>query len=275
MHRPSIRNGFAPRDGTPRHPSLWRGCVAALAPGLGPTGVILRDWAPRHNHATITNMSMASGWTVNGSTWGLTFDGVNDFASMSLPIGGLMRIGISIWFNWTTYANDNDFLMEYTPNINAGGNRGFFINPNDSSGQFVLTMSAGSAPYNGCSFARPAAGWRHLAVNMDRTIGTANNFTVWVDGVRISTTQVLTGDLSATSFASSSLFFASRNGTSLWGATAIDDFRVYDRLLTNWDAALLARRRCIAYELDDEAFGYYSAPSGGAARLRRILAGLP
>lgn len=278
MHRPSFRNGFAPRDGGPRWPSLWNECALAIAPGLGPTGTVLRDFTQLHATGTISNMSLTTGWNLSRGAYSLLFDGTNDAASIPLKLGGLMKIGVSVWFDWQSYANNDSLLMEFTPNFNnsGSGNRGFIFNPNDSSSfNFSVGMSGPTSLYNMCNFTRPAAGWHHLAVNFDRTLGAVNNMTVWLDGLRINTNLGVGQSMAASTFVDSSLFLAGRNNTSLFGNTRIDDVRVYRRLLTHSEAVLLSRRRCIAYELDDEAFGYYSAPASGAARLRRILAGLP
>jgi hypothetical protein len=55
-------NGFAPRDGQAIWPELWRGCVGAWNPGLGPTGLRLYDWSPYRNHGTLTNMDAGTDW---------------------------------------------------------------------------------------------------------------------------------------------------------------------------------------------------------------------
>jgi hypothetical protein len=77
----SYANGFAPRDGQPLYPELWRGCVGAWNPGLGPTGLTLRDWSGFGNHGTLTSMEAASDWVVSGGRYALDFDGSNDFVN--------------------------------------------------------------------------------------------------------------------------------------------------------------------------------------------------
>jgi hypothetical protein len=71
-------NGFAPRDGQPLYPELWRGCVGAWAPCLGPTGLSLRDWSGRGNHGTLTNMVPGEDWVASQGRYALDFDGSND-----------------------------------------------------------------------------------------------------------------------------------------------------------------------------------------------------
>jgi len=65
----TYQNGFAPRDGEPLFPELWDGCVGAWNPGLGPSGLTLRDWSPYKNHGTLTNMDAGTDWVMR---WILT-----------------------------------------------------------------------------------------------------------------------------------------------------------------------------------------------------------
>ena len=70
----SYSNGFAPRDGQPLYPELWRGCVGAWCPSLGPTGLTLRDWSGFGNHGTLTNMDPGTDWVLSGGRYALDFD---------------------------------------------------------------------------------------------------------------------------------------------------------------------------------------------------------
>ena len=247
--RPGYHSGFAPRDGEPLYPHLWRNCIGAWAPSLGPSGVTLRDNSLFRNHGTLTNMDAASDWIVSGGKYALDFDGTNDYVVTKLGLSGLFRVGFSCWFNWAAYAADDDFLFEYTANINLAGNRGFSIDPNGSGSVFSIITSSGGGPYNGGTIPRPSAGvWHNLVVNFDRTRGTALNVDVWVDGVAQTVTQTQSGNI-ITSFADASLYWASRGGTTLFGNTLIDDVFVRDGLFTNNDISVLATRRGIAYEM--------------------------
>jgi hypothetical protein len=77
----SYQQGFAPRDFEPRFPELWRGCVFASAPLLGPTGGVVREWSGLQNHGTLTNMSTNDDWVVKQGLAALDFDGANDYVS--------------------------------------------------------------------------------------------------------------------------------------------------------------------------------------------------
>ena len=99
----SYANGFAPRDGQPLYPELWRGCVGAWNPGLGPTGLTLRDWSGFGNHGTLTNMELDTDWTPSQGKWSLALDGTNE----SVLCGGgtffqLQTLTLSSWCSSTS-----------------------------------------------------------------------------------------------------------------------------------------------------------------------------
>jgi hypothetical protein len=66
-------NGFAPRDGEPLFPELWRGCVGAWNPGLGPTGTRLYDWSAFKNHGTLTNITAQNCWKISEGQHAMEF----------------------------------------------------------------------------------------------------------------------------------------------------------------------------------------------------------
>jgi hypothetical protein len=69
----TYQNGFAPRDGSPLYPELWRGCVGAWNPGLGPTGLTLRDWSGYGNHGTLTNITAQNCWKISEGRHAMEF----------------------------------------------------------------------------------------------------------------------------------------------------------------------------------------------------------
>jgi len=79
--KPSYATGYAKNASQSAHPELWRGCVFAAAPCLGPTGLTLRDWSGFQSHGTLTNMSAGSDWVLSGGKWSLDFDGSDDYVN--------------------------------------------------------------------------------------------------------------------------------------------------------------------------------------------------
>ena len=59
-----------------KYPNLWRGCVGAWAPLLGPSGTTLRDNSGYGNHGTLVNFGTASEnyWAINNGIIGVDCD---------------------------------------------------------------------------------------------------------------------------------------------------------------------------------------------------------
>ena len=163
---------------------------------------------------------------------GLSFDGSNDYVSAPVNLSGTNIASLSFWMKWNAYANDDDLAFEYTTNFT--GVNAFIIDPNDSTpSRFSIIMSATGGYYNGGYITRPSAGvWHHYGVILNRTTGTANGVTIYVDGVAQSMTQTYSSDFSSSNFDNSSLYFMSRGGSSLFGAGSLDDVRIYNRALS-------------------------------------------
>jgi hypothetical protein len=97
---PSYENGFAPRDGEPLYPNLFKGLVGAWCPSMGVTGNTLRDLSGRNNHGTLTNMDPATDWVIDNGQYALDFDGSNDYISFSNSEVGKFyqdNFTVSVW----------------------------------------------------------------------------------------------------------------------------------------------------------------------------------
>ncbi len=83
-HTPSWKQGFARYGHQSANPGLWKGLVGLWVPGLGPTGLTLRDVSGFGNHGALTNMDPATDWVTTGQRvpWALDFDGGNDYVDM-------------------------------------------------------------------------------------------------------------------------------------------------------------------------------------------------
>jgi hypothetical protein len=230
----SYANGFAPRDGEPLYPELWRGCVGAWNPGLGPTGLTLRDWSGLGRHGDLTLRTASAAWTTSQYGNSMLFAG-SSVAEITSTQGrvvlsqdlGVDRIGISCWLRPTSLTKRG---------ICTSG-------PQQGIPRFALTLETTGAVtvYRGddkTSTATLSAGrWSHLFVWSD---GSTTSF--WVDG-RFSNTasQIVTISLQTQFFW----------GSNYWGAFdgQIADFRVYADRPSDSSISLLSRRVGIAYEL--------------------------
>jgi len=249
------------------YPQLWRGCVGAWCPSLGPSGARLHDYSRRNNWGTLTNMDPATDWVVSGGQYALDFDGSNDYALLTPAIGGKPRATFAMWFWWAAYSNNDDLLFETSENYGTIGNA-ILCDPNCSSptaGKFHIALSASSGQYNSKDVDRPtAAEWHHLGVVCDRTLGSGPDvLRVHIDGVETGT-QIGTANMSGTTFGSQNLYLCCRGGSALFGETKLDDIRVYDRALNSAEVRLLATRRAIAYEPAYRPAYYTETDAGGA-----------
>jgi PKD repeat protein len=198
-----------------------------------------------------TSPALAAGGVVNGVSGALPkdldraagFDGNDDAASATLNLSDRSAITLEFWLKWNAWANDDDLAFEYTPNFNDAPG-GFLVDPNSSYGNFGVALGVGESR-NVSLFARPSAGtWHHYALVLDTTAPAAEQVVPFVDGKPVAFTKVASGT-GAGNFASSTLYFMSRNASGLFGAGDLDEVALYGHAL---DAATIAQH----YELTVE-----------------------
>jgi hypothetical protein len=133
---------------------------------------------------------------------------------------------------WNTNANNDSLAFEFTSNFN-NTNGGFLINPNSTSsgGRFEVAIGRG-ASRNNAYFTRPSSGvWHHYAIVLNSAAAAAQQIVVYVDGQAVAVAKGSSGT-GAGNFASSTLNFMSRNGSSLFGAGSLDEVAIYGQALT-------------------------------------------
>jgi PKD repeat protein len=174
----------------------------------------------------------ASDTLSNDSNSAAGFDGSNDYASVPLNLSATSKLTIEFWLRWNNNSNNNDIALEFTPNVD-NNNGGFLINPNSSSssGRFEVAIGRGLSR-NNAYFTRPSQNsWHHYAIVLDSGAGILNQIIVYVDGKSVSLTKGAIG-LGAGNFASSTLYFMSRGGSSLFGQGTLDELAIYNQALT-------------------------------------------
>ena len=241
----SYSNGFAPRDGSPLYPELWRGCVGAWNPGLGPTGLTLRDWSGRGNHVTLAN---GAAFTLQGGKLGVTFDGVDDVGTAySPPSSTAVPFTIFSTITPTSFSANKTIASTWQYGL-AGGWQLIVEASTGKIGMFFLTTNAGG--YYG------AVSTQSVSLNQTSTVCVAYSGSSTVAGIRIfingveSTTTDPTGASGLITFDSASLWVGRRqNGT---GDIPFSG-QIHDLRINNAFAPSLCRlydtRRGIAYEL--------------------------
>ena len=255
VRSPSYQAGFyAPeRGGRPAYPQAWRGCVGAWNPGLGPSGLVLRDWGGRKNHGTLTNGPV---WSTSTGRQALSLDGVNDFVGGTAPqIIGISQSTMAFWLRIVNLSTGdvNQTPVRFGP-VNANGARRVDIQQNGAiNSDYYLEGTLSSAA------GEVVAGtWYHIA-----TTQTATTQAIYKNG------KLLASTARTPSVIASGLYQIGRRTPSV-GYTypvngQMDDVRVYNRALPADEVNLLAQRPGIAYELAPRRFISLPSPSFSAA----------
>lgn len=257
----SYANGFAPRDGQPLYPELWRGCVGAWNPGLGPTGLTLRDWSGFGRHGALTNGPI---FAAESGRYSIEFDGVNDKISSIGSVSSYSfihttgRFSLSFWSRFDT----NGTALTIAGSTLTTAEKGFVCFRENLAGYGVNVMRI--VVYAGVYGVFAIAGSTDdnvaIAGSMDHWCYTSNYTNTtgqwYKNGTAVRTTTRLnpadsslgslgTGDstrtlgLGVATFSSDTRPFDGK----------IDDVLLYDRELNARQVAILATRRGISYEL--------------------------
>lgn len=253
----SYANGFAPRDGQPLYPELWRGCVGAWNPGLGPTGLTLRDWSGFGNHGTLTNMVPGEDWVASQGRYALDFDGVNDWVSFSVPSLGSSAITLVARARQSTNRADDHIVKMGTATLdNAFGiYKGFGA----TTSHIFAGLHANLA--SEVSVAVTATEWTHYAATL-----TVSAVSLFVNGAFAATR---TGSFSYSIGTTFGSIGAAQSVLVPWGGQ-IADVSIYNRALSAFEIRLLASRRGIAYEMAPRRRSSFAVQFN---RRRRLLLG--
>ncbi len=201
---------------------------------LGETsGTTLADSVGGLSATAFNGVTLGASETLSSdSNSAASFDGSNDYASVPLNLSSTQKLTIEFWLRWTTNSNDDRLALEFTPNFN-NTNGGFLVNPNSSasSGRFEVALGRGTSR-NNVYFTRPSANsWHHFAFVFDTAASASQQILAYVDGKSVSISKGSSGT-GAGSFASSTLYFMSRGGSSLFGKGTLDELAIYNQALT-------------------------------------------
>lgn len=257
----SYANGFAPRDGRPIYPSLWKGCVGAWAPSLGPTGLTLRDWSGYSNHGTLTNMDTGTDWVASQGRYALDFDGVNDVVVVGKgSFFSAANFSISFWMKGNE--TPSNFMIPLFNSSRPGDswNVGWGFYWYSSTG---LRFFRGT--YNGntidMTVTSPLA-WNHVAATVRGV-----QQTLYLNGIQVSQNSSASASLND----GHGLVFGEGNSSTYNYACQMDAIAYHDRALQPQEVQLLSRRRGIAYELATRRRS--SVAVAAFNRRRRLLVG--
>ncbi len=161
-----------------------------------------------------------------------SFDGSTGAAGAPLDLSASSQLTIEFWLNWSTYANDDRLAFEFTPNFNNNAG-GFLVDPNagELGGKFGVGIGRNESR-NNAYFARPSAGtWHHYALVFNTQAPASEQIIPYVDGQPVPYEKLNSGT-GAGKFANSTLYFMSRNASSLFGKGSLDEVSVYNRALS-------------------------------------------
>jgi hypothetical protein len=240
----SYSNGFAPRDGQPLYPELWKGCVGAWNPGLGPSGVTLRDWSNRRVHGSMLDLVASAAWQNNGGRYSVQLAGATqrlDLGDVNAKIAGSPQLGLAFW------ARRSTTVSAITVSAIAGVSYVAIAPWTDGNVYFQVSP-------NTPAFADVTLGWNHWAMTLtNSTLRGYKNGVQVVSSAGPAAVPTLAGSLFA-GFYSSSLTYS--NG---W----IDDIFLSTRAWSASEVALLASRRGVAYELAPRRRSSVAVAGGG------------
>ena len=245
----SYANGFAPRDGQPLYPELWRGCVGAWNPGLGPSGLVLREWSGGQNHGTLVNG--ASVKPVVGA-YAADFDGTNDhcivlLSNSSSVLAALNSnlFSVSVWVYARSFSNSPVVWSVQS----ASGNDSALIEFNSTGTQLYVKSANNALGLTGArtytlSSTVAASTWTHICFIKT---GTGDNGNLYVNGVlQTSYTGTLQTCVATSAY---SMYYGIYFSLLVPLNGAVDSMMIYDRPLESSVVNLLRLRRGIAYEL--------------------------
>jgi hypothetical protein len=206
--------------------------VGAWNPGLGPSGLTLRDWSPYKNHGTLTNMPSADGWKINQRRHVLDFDGTNDLvlSSQNVAVTGSTPRSVSCWVFLTSVATANYSIFGWGVST--------------ASQWFYVLIIAGRWYVSGLNNdfdtgVSASIGWQHIVVSYNGTTAF-----VYVDGKNIGSLNMSLTTGAGLAYIGSRQAFAA---IPLSGQ--LDSIAVHNRALSPNEIRLLASRRGIAYEM--------------------------
>jgi hypothetical protein len=253
--QPSYQSGFyAPGRGTAKYPELWDGCVGAWDPGLGNTGLSLRDWGPKCRNGTIINPTPSVNWDVSDGIRNLK---VLKASSHYVDCGTASAFGLSSSFSVTGWIRPSN-VTEWQRWASVGEWNTGWIAGVTTSGKLDLTvMSHILTACYGQTTLTPGV-WAAVAVVADNI---SKTLAVYVNGKLDGAPVSFTGTI----LRPSASFLIGRSGvnsTYNWSG-GLTDIRLYEKTITQSQIRLLAQRPGIAYELAPRKF--YSLPAAAAS----------
>ncbi len=174
------------------------------------------------------------GGLVEDSSTSASFDGSSGAADATVNLSNTHQVTIEFWMKWHAFAGDDHLALEFTPNFNENPG-GFLVDPDATPGSdFAVAVGQyGAGHNNNVLFERPSAEhWHYYAFVIDTEASGETEITPYVDGHAVSYTK-LDEETGAGSFADSTLFWMSRDASTLFGAGSMQDLALYESTLSS------------------------------------------
>jgi len=198
----------------------------------------VQDTSGKGNNGTVSG-DPAYGTGPNGYGKALKFDGLNDY--VNLPIGtllsGLSNITVATWVNYSGTGGGWQRVWDF----GTGTTNYMFVTPaQGTTGPMTFAIMSTTVAEKRFAATRPLpTGWHHIAVVID---GTAMTAAFYLDGTVVSSgsVAVLPKNLGVTNqnWIGRSQFTADAFFTG-----SVDDFRIYNRVLSASEVRYLAGDR--------------------------------
>lgn len=157
----------------------------------------------------------------------LNFDGINDSVDVGSGNFGINDFSVSWWMKTTSV--ENDVVIE------CDGNTGWSIQTSPSNNGLIAINKGGTSPQAISSNPINDGQWHHVCVSTS-----GNSVDIYIDGIDDTDLGSVAG---STSFPTGNLSIGARNNTVANYAGNIDQIRVFDRVLTKQEVAILATEK--------------------------------
>lgn len=179
-----------------------------------------------------------------------TFDGTGDYINYgdNFDIVDSTDFTISAWFNRTAYTGDDQIVAK--KNSESSSDVGYLLWVDDATDTLEFAASDGTDDFliHGTT-AITATGWHHVVVVFDDSSATGS--TIYLDGLEDkSSTEGTITNVNNLSNSVNLVVGSESDAGEPWNGN-IDEVRIYDRVLTNREAAYLHKLNIDKVSIDD------------------------
>lgn len=223
----------------------------------GPTDSLIGWWKMDEN--TGNSLNDASGnqppGTLNGATWtegrfggGLGFNGTNQSVSLGNPteVNGATHLSISLWAKVNDLEKDHTLLAKSSFNAS---NTSFllwrdddaYISKRKDTVAFLIGTGSSNVRIEGASNAMNTTDWHHIVITIEA--GSPTGLRLYINGVEDPNSPVSLTSLTQIPSTVNDLLLGTTTdqASSKWLGGALDELRIYHRVLTPSEVTALSQ----------------------------------